>query len=126
MLLKEVHNIIDKQYGNDYKIVSGYELETDDIANMLAIKNNSILISEEGTSVNINYESNSYITLTDYVIYISLKDFDNNFKVYREFINYLIGNLITIDEEFYRFYIQKINKTQKEKLITIYLQIIES
>ncbi len=126
MLLKEVHNIIDKQYGNNYKIVSGYELETDDIANMLAMKNNSILISEEGTSVNINYESNSYITLTDYVIYISLKDFDNNFKVYREFINYLIGNLITIDEEFYRFYIQKINKTQKEKLITIYLQIIES
>jgi hypothetical protein len=126
MLLKEVHNIIDKQYGNDYKIVSGYELETDDIANMLAMKNNSILISEEGTSVNINYESNSYITLTDYVIYISLKDFDNNFKVYREFVNYLIGNLITIDEEFYRFYIQKINKTQKEKLITIYLQIIES
>jgi hypothetical protein len=126
MLLKEVHNIIDKQYGNDYKIVSGYELETDDIANMLAMKNNSILISEEGTSVNINYESNSYITLTDYVIYISLKDFDNNFKVYREFINYLIGNLITIDEEFYRFYIQKINKTQKEKLVTIYLQIIES
>lgn len=126
MLLNEVHNIIDKQYGNDYKIVSGYELETDDIANMLAMKNNSILISEEGTSVNINYESNSYITLTDYVIYISLKDFDNNFKVYREFINYLIGNLITIDEEFYRFYIQKINKTQKEKLVTIYLQIIES